>query len=44
MSNKKSNHSADIKNPNKGTNGTNTTYSTNQGNKGKQLNPNQTKK
>jgi hypothetical protein len=44
MSNKKSNHSADIKNPNTGTNGTNTTYSKNQGDRGKQLNPNQTKK
>jgi len=38
---KKSNHNADIKNPNKGTKGTNTTYDTNQGNRGKQLNTNQ---
>lgn len=44
MTSKKPNHSADIKNPNTGTKGTNTTYSTNQGNKGKQLNPNQTPK
>jgi len=36
-------HQADIKNPNKGTPGTNTTYDKNQGNKGKQLNPNQPK-
>ena len=35
------NHQADIKNPNKGTPRTNTTYDKNQGNKGKQLNPNQ---
>lgn len=41
---KKSNHQADIKNANKGTNGTNKTYSKNQGNRGKQLNPNQKKK
>lgn len=40
---KKSNHNADIKNPNKGTPGTNETYDKNQGNKGKQLNPNQKK-
>ena len=38
---KKSNNEADIKNPNKGTKGTNKSYSKNQGNKGKQLNPNQ---
>ena len=36
-----SNHNADIKNPNKGTSGTNKTYDQNQGNRGKQLNPNQ---
>jgi hypothetical protein len=36
---KKSNHQADIKNPNKGTRGQNKTYSKNQGNRGKQLNP-----
>lgn len=35
------NHNADIQNPNTGTNGTNTTYDKNQGNRGKQLNPNQ---
>ena len=40
---KAKNHEADIKNPNKGTPGTNPTYDTNQGNKGKQLNPNQPK-
>jgi hypothetical protein len=34
----KPNHSADIKNPNKGTSGTNKTYDQNQGNRGKQLN------
>lgn len=38
---KKTNHAADIKNPNKGTPGTNTTWAKNAGNKGKQLNPNQ---
>jgi len=38
---KKSNHNADIKNPNKGSGGQNKTHSTNQGNRGKQLNPNQ---
>lgn len=38
MVNKK-NHQADIKNPNKGTNGTSITYDKNQGNRGKQLNP-----
>lgn len=41
--NKKPNHKADIKNPNKGTGGTNKTYDKNQGNRGKQLNPNQKK-
>lgn len=40
---KKSNHNADIKNPNKGTSGTNKTYDKNQGDKGKQQNPNQQK-
>ncbi|MCT4589118.1 MAG: hypothetical protein N4A71_14950 [Carboxylicivirga sp.] len=40
---KKSNHKADMVNANKGTRGTNKTYSTNQGNRGKQLNPNQKK-
>jgi len=38
------NHSADIKNANRGTKGTNITYDKNQGNRGKQLNPNQKKK
>ncbi len=40
---KKSNHKADMENKNPGSNGTNKTYSTNQGNRGKQLNPNQKK-
>lgn len=40
---KKSNHRADIKNGNKGTPGTNITYDKNQGNRGKQINPNQSK-
>lgn len=35
MSDKKPNHEADIKNPNKGTSGTNRTYDQNQGNRGK---------
>ncbi|QPB42763.1 hypothetical protein [Rodentibacter haemolyticus] len=35
------NHEADISNSNKGTKGTNKTYDKNQGNRGKQLNPNQ---
>ena len=39
--NKNSNHKADIKNRNEGTNGVNKTYAKIQGNKGKQLNPNQ---
>ena len=42
MNNK--NHEADIKNPNKGSKGTNKTYDKNQGNRGKQLNPNQNSK
>lgn len=41
---KKSNHEADIKNRNHGTNGTNIAYDKNQGNRGRQLNKNQTKK
>lgn len=41
---KKQNQQADIKNPNKGTPGTNKTHDQNQGNRGKQLNPNQTPK
>ena len=36
---KKSNHSADMPNANKGTPGTNKTYATNQGNRGWQMNP-----
>jgi hypothetical protein len=40
---KKSNHSADIKNGNKGTSGTNITYDKSQGNRGSQLNPNNSK-
>jgi len=40
---KKKNHNADIKNPNKGTKGTNKTFDKNQGNRGKQLNPNNKK-
>ena len=39
----KPNHEADIKNSNKGTNGTNKTYDKNQGNTGKQQNPNNKK-
>jgi hypothetical protein len=38
------NHKADILNSNKGTNGTNITYDKAQGNRGKQLNPNQKNK
>jgi len=38
--NKKPNHNADIKNANKRTKGTNKTYDKSQGNRGKQLNPN----
>ncbi|KAA6346322.1 hypothetical protein EZS27_006157 [termite gut metagenome] len=40
----KQNHQADIKNPNQGTPGTNKTYDKNQGDRGKQLNPNQQSK
>ena len=40
---KKPNHNADISNPNKGTSGTNGSYDKSQGNRGKQLNPNQKK-
>lgn len=36
-----SNHRADIRNKNPGTNGTNITYDKAQGNRGKQMNPNQ---
>ena len=38
-----SNNQADMTNANKGTKGTNITYNKNQGNRGKQLNPNQKK-
>ena len=38
---KKPNNNADQSNPNKGTAGTNKTYDKNQGNRGKQINPNQ---
>ena len=41
MSKKIKNHSADIKNPNKGTSGTNKTYDKAQGNRGKQMKSNQ---
>lgn len=37
------NNSANIKNSNKGTNGTNKAYDQSQGNRGKQMNPNQKK-
>jgi len=37
----KPNHNADVKNPNQGSGGTNKTYDKNQGNRGKQMNPNQ---
>ena len=37
-------NSANISNPNKGTNGNNKQYDQNQGNRGKQLNPNQKNK
>lgn len=35
-------NAANIQNPNKGTNGTNKQYDQNQGNRGKQMNPNYT--
>ncbi len=41
---KKTNHNSDIQNRNKGTKGTNSTYDKNQGNRGKQKNPNQKNK
>lgn len=43
MINATNNNQADMQNPNKGTNGTNTAYDQNQGNKGKQLNPQEPK-
>lgn len=36
---KKSDHTADMKNANKGTSGQNQTHAKNQGNRGQQLNP-----
>lgn len=44
MSKKNNDHSADINNANKGTPGTNITFDKNQGNRGKQMNPNQAPK
>jgi hypothetical protein len=41
MSSKKSNQKADVGNANKGSKGTNKTHDQNQGNRGKQMNPNQ---
>ena len=41
---KQPNHEADMGNANKGTSGQNKTHAQNQGNRGKQLNPNQQKK
>ncbi len=41
MSKKGNNQRANIQNPNKGTSGTNKTYDKGQGNRGKQMNPNQ---
>ena len=38
---KQTNHQADIRNPNTGSKGTNSAYDKNQGNRGKQVNPNQ---
>jgi hypothetical protein len=40
---KQPNHNADIKNANKGNDGNNKTFDKAQGNRGKQLNPNQVK-
>ena len=40
---KKSNPQADVKNANEGTSGPNKIYDKNQGNRGKQMNPNQKK-
>ncbi|WP_262495118.1 hypothetical protein [Labilibacter marinus] len=40
---KSGSHNADMKNSNKGTSGQNKTHAKNQGNRGKQLNPNQKK-
>lgn len=41
---KPADNTSDQKNPNKGTSGTNPAYDKAQGNRGKQLNPNQKKK
>ncbi len=41
--NKANDHKSNQSNPNKGTRGTNVIYDKNQGNRGKQLNPNQKK-
>lgn len=41
---KPSDNSANQQNPNKGTSGTNRQYDQNQGNRGKQMNPNQKNK
>lgn len=41
---KKPNHNADQSNANKGTSGTNKTYDKNEGNRGKQMNPNRKNK
>ena len=42
MSTKQNNHNSNIRNGNKGTAGTNKTYSQNQGNRGGQMNPQNT--
>lgn len=43
MSNSTNDNQADMQNPNKGTDGTNKAYDQNQGNTGKQLNPQEPK-
>ena len=40
---KSADNQANMQNPNKGTPGTNRQYAQNQGNRGKQMNPNQTR-
>lgn len=42
--NRQTNHHANTLNSNRGTNGMNPTYAKNQGNRGKQMNPNQKNK
>ena len=42
MSNKQQNHNSNMSNANKGTSGTNKTYSQKQGNRGCQMNPQNT--